>query len=195
MASPPDPAATGLLVFVLTAFLDALELSFARMLWFVRTLRFWLYFILHFGLSCLVAYLLSSRVSEWFLLGPLATFLGVAVISNTDIKVAGQSLVPISQLFLSIKAKMFEQAAEEKRNQVLRAELIERLQRLPFVKVEAVHRAGLMGAGQDAQRKVDDALKRTRIKDEKYKSILISQLIKVNLPYVKQNIAAWERDS
>src|SRR2546425_10778165 len=88
------------------------------MLWFVRTLRFWLYFVLHFGLSCLVAYLLSSTVSQWFLLGPLATFLGVAVISNTDVRVAGQSLVPIAQLFLSIKAKMFEQAAEEKGNQV-----------------------------------------------------------------------------
>src|SRR5947209_11844173 len=108
------------------------------MLWFVRTLRFWLYFVLHFGLSCLVAYLLSSTVSQWFLLGPLATFLGVAVISNTDVKVAGQSLVPIAQLFLSIKAKMFEQAAEEKGNQVLRAELIERLQRLPVVEVEGV---------------------------------------------------------
>ena len=195
MASPPDPTATGLFIFVLTAFLDALELSFARMLWFVRTLRFWLYFVLHFGLSCLVAYLLSNTVSQWFLLGPLATFLGVAVISNTDVKVAGQSLVPIAQLFLSIKAKMFEQAAEEKGNQVLRAELIERLQRLPVVEVEGVHRAGLMGAGQDAQRKEDDALKQTGTKDEKYKSILISQLIKANLSYVQQNIAAWERDT
>ena len=195
MALPPDPTATALSIFVLTAFLDAVELSFARMLWFVRTLRFWLYFVLHFGLSCLVAYLLSSSVSEWFLLAPLATFLGVAVISNTDVRVAGQSLVPIAQLFLSIKAKMFEQAAEEKGNQVLRAELIERLQRLPVVDVEGVHRAGLMGAGQDAQRREDDALKQAGAKDEKYKSILISQLIKANLSYVQQNIAAWERDT
>ena len=186
---------TGLALFFLTIFLDALELSFARILWFVRTLRFWLYFTLHFLLSCLAAYFLQKAVPEWYLLAPVATFLAVAVISNTDVKVAGYSLVPIAQLFVSIKAKMFEQAADDKAAEVAKATLIGRLQVISIARVQAGYTAGLLGAGFNADQ-VDRRLNRARQRattDELFKLMLIDELMKANPKYAEQNIDNWEK--
>jgi hypothetical protein len=63
---------TGVFILAVSFFLDLLDLSFGRAVWFIRTLRFWLYFILHFGISCLAAYLMRSQISEWYLLAPVA---------------------------------------------------------------------------------------------------------------------------
>lgn len=193
---PPPLPVTALAVFLLTFFLDLLELSFGRILWFIRTLRFWLYFILHFGLSCLAAYLLSEAVPAWYLLAPLATFLGVAVVSNTDVKVAGYSLVPIAQLFTSVKARMFEQAAEDKARAVAGAQLVERLHSLPVGRIEAGHRAALLAIGRRPERvhtKIQKARQKAGGDDEYYKSILIAQLVRANRDYAEQNITAWEQ--
>jgi len=187
---------TALGIFALTVFLDLLDLSFGRILWFVRTLRFWLYFTLHFGLSCLAAYLLRTALTDWYLLAPVATFLGVAVISNTDVKIAGYSLVPIAQLFISVKAKMFEQAAEDKKAEATKARLIERLQRLEVRKIVAGHSAALLGAGYSAervQRKVNKARQRAQGSDDYLKTILVAQLVGANRGYAEQNIDQWER--
>ena len=191
MAATPSVVATGLATLGFTLFLDLLELAFGRILWFLRTLRFWLYFILHFGLSVLAAYLLSEKVVEWYLLAPLATFIGVAVVSNTNVKIAGYSLLPIADLFVSIKAKMYEQAAEDKAAEVIPAEIVERLQRLAIERIEVVHRAGLSGANWSEDRiDAEVAVAHTR---QNYKSALISQLVKVNLPCVQKSVDAWKK--
>ena len=187
---------TALTLFGITLFLDILELSFGRILWFVRTLRFWLYFALHLGLSCLAAYLLQTKIPEWYLLAPIAAFLGVAVISNTDVKIAGYSLLPIATLFITIKAKMFEQAAEDKAAEVTRAKLIERLNNLATAKIENGFRAGLLGSGYSAervQRREQRARRKAGVDNAFFKRILIAELLKVNRVYAEANIAAWEQ--
>ncbi len=78
-------------ILLLTLFVDVLELSFARILWFIKTLRFWLYFVLHYGLSILAAYFLHAKLTEWYILAPAATFLGVGVISNTNVNGSPQA--------------------------------------------------------------------------------------------------------
>lgn len=196
MACGSQLLATGLAILLLTLFLDLLDLSFGRMLWFVRTLRYWLYFILHTGLSVLTAYLLRNQISHWYLLAPAATFLAVSVISNTDVKLGAYPLIPISQLFLSIKSKMSEQAAQDKANEVVRAQLIERLLKLDAEKVRSAHLAALLAAGRRAesiQAKVHRAHRAAKENTEYFKSILIRQLVGANLGYVEGNISAWER--
>lgn len=198
MASLSQLLATGVAILLLTLFLDLLDLSYGRMLWFVRTLRYWLYFILHFGLSCLAAYLLRNQISNWYILAPAATFLAIAVVSNVDVKLGGYSLVPISQLFLSIKSKMSEQAAQDKANEVVKAQLIERLLKLDVAKIEPAHRAALLAAGckaETVQAKVHRAHKVAKDNAEYFKSILITQLVGANLGYVESNISAWEQPS
>ena len=191
---------TAVCVFALTLFLDALELSFDRILWFMRTLRFWLYFALHLILSGAAAYLLYRKIPDWYLLAPVASFLAVSVISNTDVKVAGIPLIPVAQLFVSIKKKMYDQAAEEalgrKTSQLLKAQLIERLQRLPLDKIKAAHQAALVGAGQKVDsvvRKQEQAEKKAQRDQNKYKLFLIEHLMDTNLEYVQKNIAEWEK--
>jgi hypothetical protein len=169
-----------------------LELSFARSAWFVRTLRFWLYFILHFGLSLLTAYLIWDRV-PLVLVAPLATFLGVAVLSNTDVKVGGYSLVPIAQLFSSIKAKMIEQAGEDKANEVVRALLAERLQRLPADKLERAFTAAAIAAGYNVDKVLSRLQKSKQRGGQHYTSVLISRLLNMNQAYAAANIAEWEK--
>ena len=183
-------------IFLLTLFLDALELSFGRILWFMKTLRFWLYFVFHLILSFLAAYFIRNQIPQWYLLALAATLLGVAVISNTNIKIAGYSLVPVADLFTSIKAKMFEQAADDKADQVSKAKLIERLLKLPTAKVEAAFRAGLLGAGKtnvDAQ--LDKARTASGGDDNRYKSGLVSRLVEVNRKYAEEKIGDWESDA
>lgn len=111
-----------------------------------------MYFILHFGISSVAAFLIRDRIPEWYVLAVVATFLGVAVLSNTNIKVAGYSLIPIADLFVGLKAKMLEQAAEDKASEVTKAEAVERLQTLIEARIENVHRAGLVGAGWSEER-------------------------------------------
>jgi len=188
---------TAVTISAITLFLDVLELSFGRILWFIRTLRFWLYFALHLGLSCFAAYLLRTKIPEWYLLSPIAAFLGVAVISNTDVKIAGYSLLPIATLFITIKAKMFEQAAEDKAAEVARATLIERLNNLPTAKIANGFRAGLLGASYSAEKvqKKERRASELAAGDEAYfKRILIVTLVKVNRVYAEANIVAWEQD-
>ena len=138
-----EPWATGAAIFVVTLFLDLLDLSFGRILWFARTLRFWLYFLLHLLLACLATFFVSDQVPEWYLRAPLGTFLGVAILSNTDVKIAGYSLLPIASLFIGIKAKMTDHASEDKAESIEKAKLVERLQKLPLDTIEEAFRAGM----------------------------------------------------
>jgi len=186
---------TALSILLLTLFLDLLELSFGRIFWFVCTLRFWLYFGLHFGLSCIAAYLIRGAVSDWYMQAFVGTFLGVAVISNTDLKIGGYSLLPAAQLFLSIKAKMFDQAAEDKANAVAKAQLVERLQKLTVTTIESAHSAALIAAGYDALRiksGVDRARSSCGGDDQCLKRMLIAKLVRVNYDYARQNVEIWE---
>ena len=181
-----------LYIFTLTALLDAIDLSFGRILWFVRTLRFWLYFILHFALSCVASYLIADKLPAWYLLGFVGTFLGVGVISNADVKVGGQSLVPVGQLFTALKAKMIEQAAEDKAAEVARALLIERLQKLEIPTLEAAFRAALL-AGGISPMKIADALAKIKRRPVSYiKDFLIHNIIKTNQRFAEARIENWE---
>ncbi len=187
-AALPEPLRTAVVIFFLTLFLDILDLSFARILWFAKTLRFWLFFILHFGLSCLAAYLLHDLISQWYLLGFFGTFLGVAVLSNSDIKIAGYSLLPVAQMFLQLKAKMLEQAADDKATAVARAQLVEGLQKLPVGELERLHGAALVAAGFAAQRVqalMEKANRRCRGEELCIKRALIAKLLRVNYEYAR----------
>src|SRR5258706_4168846 len=168
----------GLFILGLSLFLDLLELSFGRILWFVRTLRFWLYFLLHFGLSSLAAYLIHNKISDWYLLAPAGTFLGVSVISNTNIRIAGQSLVPIADVFQSIRAKMLEQAGNEEAEQGARARLSSRLRKLPVPELENKYR-DIMAADGKTERveaRLQGAQMQARGNGESHKTILIGYL-------------------
>jgi hypothetical protein len=182
----------GLFIFGLSLFLDLLELSFGRILWFIRTLRFWLYFILHFGISCLAAYLIRSKIDEWYLLAPAGTFLGVSVISNTNIKIGGQSLVPIADLFQSIRAKMLEQAGTDKAERTSRAALAARLRSLQVAQLENIYRDILAARGKAdlSEDRIRDA--RSGASPDSLKTKLISLILKADSAYVAQNIDKWD---
>lgn len=185
-------AKVGVFVFLLTIFLDLLDLSFGRILWFMKTLRFWLYFLLHFGISCLAALLIHNQVKDWYLLAPVATLLGVGVISNTNIKIAGLSLVPVADLFLDIKAKMAQQAAGDKANELVKAQLIDNLRALPVAQLEEMASTAMTAKNirpEKIQKKVERA-RNTAKGDEKYVKIaFIHLLIKANQSYAEQEIS------
>jgi len=187
---------TGFAIFGLTLFFDLLEMSFARILWFMRTLRFWLYFTLHFGISCLAAYLLHSKIPDWYLLAPLATFLGVAIVSNTNIKLAGLSLVPIADLFVSIKTKMIDQAGQAKALELRKAQLVQRLRKLNYETLKDACEAALVAADKPAhevQAKIQIALTDCKGNQNCHKNSLIRMLLKANLAFVEENIKTWEQ--
>jgi hypothetical protein len=191
--SPAVP--TGLAIFLLTLFFDLLEMSFGRILWFMRTIRFWLYFILHLLISSLAAYLLHAKISDWYLLAPVATVLGVAVISNTNIKLAGFSLVPIADLFVSIKTKMIEQAGEDKALELRRAQLIQRLRNLCPKKLEDACSAALLAAKKKPDQikaMMDKARTASNGSDDHFKNFLMGMLLKSNVAFVEENIQTWE---
>jgi hypothetical protein len=182
-------------IVLLTFFFDLLEMSFGQILWFMRTLRFWLYFLLHLILSGLAALLLFKQIDTWYLLALLSTALGVGVISNTNVKIAGFSLLPIADQFVSIKAKMFEQAANERKEEVSKAQLAERLQKLPLAKVEEAYRAGMLAVWKDAEKvKVRMEMARTKAsRDIDYQSLLVGQLINSSKTFVESRIGDWEK--
>jgi hypothetical protein len=189
---------TGVFIFALTLFLDLLELSFGRILWFIRTLRFWLYFILHFGISSFAAYLIHSKLPEWYLLAPAATFLGVAIISNMNVKLAGNSLVPVADFFVSIKSKMIEQAAQDKATNIRRAQLVERLRKLGPVKLEEACSAALMAARWTPERVQAKVMKARKAREQGgttyQNNVLIDVLLDANLDLVEQSIDKWEKE-
>lgn len=183
----------GVSVFLLTFFLDLIDLSFGRILWFIKTLRFWLYFILHFGISCLVAHLLHNQITDWYLLAPVATLLGVAVFSNTNIKIAGLSLVPVADLFLDIKAKMAQQAADDKANELVKAQLIDDLRALPLKKLEEMAATAMTAKNikpEKIQKRMERARKTAQGEEQFVKIALIGLLIKANLPYAQEEMRA-----
>jgi len=189
--------ATGVSIFLLTLFLDLLEMSFGRILWFMKTLRFWLYFILHFGISCLSAYLIHSKLTDWYLLAFVSTFLGVAIISNTNVKIAGISIVPVADLFVSIKTKMTAQAAEDKATVLMKAQLVGRLRRLSLAKLEEACYAALIAAGWQAervQRKLEYIEETGKNKPDYQKNLLVDLLLAVNMDFVEQSIDKWEKN-
>ena len=191
--SPVVPA--GITIVLLTLFFDLLDMSFGRILWFIRTLRFWLYFILHIGISCLAGFLLHAKLPDWYLLGPAATILGVAVISNTNMKIAGFSLMPLADVFVSIKAKMTEQAAQDKATVLRKAELIQRLLKLGVKTLEDACTAVLIAGGKPADwvhSKLETAKADSERNDEYFKKLLIEMLLKANLEFVEANIKSWE---
>jgi hypothetical protein len=188
---------TGAFIFVLTLFLDLLELSFGRILWFMGTLRFWLYFVLHFGISSLAAYLIHTKVPDWFVLAPVATILGVSTLSNTNVKIAGNSLLPVADFFVSIKSKMIEQAAQDKATNIRRGQLVERLRKLGSSKLEEACSAALMAA-RWAPEKVEARLAKAREACEQggvsyQNNVLVGTLLDANLDFVEQSIDEWEK--
>ena len=195
MGQDIKPILTVLAILILTFLQDLTDLSFRQAAFFLRTLRFWLYFVLHCILSGLGAYLLNSQIDKWYILALVSTVLGVGVIANSDIRIAGQSLLPIAEWFSWLRAQVLEQAADEKAAQIIRAEYAHRLQRLNVDKLEVIHSAALLGARRDEaaiNRRRERALKRAGDKGTRYKLILIDQLMRVNEAYVAKNIERWE---
>jgi hypothetical protein len=185
---------TALVILGLSFFLDVLDLSFSQALWFVRTLRFWLYFFLHFLISSFAAYLLHTKIENWFLLAGAGTFLGVSVISNTNIKIGGQSIIPIADLFQSIRAKMLEQAADEKYKQAERAALASRLRKLSLVHLETICRdiAAASGKVEAGEAFLMAAREHSRGNEDRHKATLIGYILKNGLAYVEKNIDKWD---
>jgi hypothetical protein len=192
-----DPWKVALGTFLATLFLDVLELAFARILSFVRTLRFLLYFILHLIISGLACYFLRSAINEWPLLVLAGTFLGVGVLSNSDIKIAGANLIPLATLFKDIKAKMVEQAAEEKAAEIIRREefalLTSRLRALPTGLLEGYCLDALLGAGWDAN-KSHKAREKLKSRDD-YNWALSKLMLDNNFAFAKSQISKWEEIS
>lgn len=193
LAQPPV-FPLGLWILLLTLFLDALDLSFARILWFLKTLRFWLYFALHFGLSCLSSYLLAEKVQPWWLLGIVGTFLGVAVLSNADIKIGGLNLIPIAQRFGELKNAITAQAAQDKAEQLERALLIERLQRVPTERLEAAFGAAALAAKQSPDQIEAVLLRARQLPKDSRRRRLIHELVRIDQRYATEQVAKWAGD-
>jgi hypothetical protein len=189
-----DPTKVGMVILLTTFFLDLIELAFAKIASFVLTLRFVLYFILHCIVSAAACFLLKDAISQWYLLALAGTFLGVGVLSNSDIKIAGQDLVPLATLFRQIKAKMMEQAADEKAEELediqVRAALAGRLRLLPLSKLRGYCGDALQGAKWNVG-KVEAELRKAAASDEESRA-LIELMLTNNPRFVKAQIESWE---
>jgi hypothetical protein len=138
---------------------------------------------------------LHAKISDWYLLAPVATVLGVAVVSNTNIKLAGFSLVPIADLFVSIKTKMIEQAGEDKALELRRAQLIQRLRKLDSKKLEDACSAALLAANKTPDQikvRIDRARTASKGNEGHFKNFLMGMLLKSNVAFVEENIQTWE---
>lgn len=193
----PDLVKIAVATVLLTFFLDLLDLAFARIVGFVFTLRFSLYFILHCFVSFLACYLLHTAISQWYLLSIAGTFLGVGVLSNSDVKIGGANLVPIATLFKEIKAKMVEQAGDDKAQEILSrqavAELTGRIRKLPVEDVRGYASDALTGA-KWSQRKIEAAMKSTASTGDE-KRALADLILRNNFEFAKNNIDKWEKAS
>jgi len=188
-----DPFKVAFATLFLTFFLDLLDLAFARIASFVFTLRFLLYFILHLIISALACLLLHSAISDWYLLALIGTFLGVGVLSNSDVKIGGMNLVPMATLFSEIKAKMVAQAAEDKAKELLTklevAQLSVKLDALTVEKLRGYASAALLGAKWKNE-KIQTALRKATDSGNE-KLALAELMLRNNLDFVKNNIDGW----
>jgi hypothetical protein len=118
----------------------------------------------------------------------------VGVIANTNVKIGGQSLVPIADLFQRIRANMLEQAANEKGDQAYRANLASRLRKLNLPKLEEIYRNIMAAAGKIKQGEavLDNARAGARGNVDFNKADLIGHILKGNVPYVEQHIDEWD---
>ena len=190
-----DPTKVGIVIVLATLFLDLLELAFAKIVAFVLTLRFLLYFVLHCIVSVAACFALHSAISQWYVLALVGTFLGVGILSNSDVKIAGQDLVPLGTLFREIKAKMIEQAGEEKaaklQNKQDTAALTGRLRVLPLQELRGYCGDALQGARWKHE-KIQSRLTRLAGTPDEPRA-LAALMLSHNLEYVKAQIEAWER--
>jgi hypothetical protein len=195
----------GLLILALTLYVEMLELLLERMGYFIRSPLFWFGLGLRYAVCCLTAYLLYQKIPEWFLVVPLSVFLGIGAISNTNVTIAGVSLIPIASFFADVRSKMKAQAAEykfdrmrreaeQKDQRQSRAHLAERLQRLPADKLKDYHRTCLLEVlGERGYRKAEKVLRRA--KPEETVALLAHQLVTLDWPCVEKRIAAWEKEA
>lgn len=180
---------TCLSILLLTFFLDATELAYSNLLFFCRTLRFWLFFLAHFGLSIAVAFAIHRKSAQmpWYELAPMAAFLGVGLFAKTNIEIAGRSLAPIGKMFAGLKAKMLEQAGQAKADELYLARLIQQMTGIALEEIEVAHLAGLMAAGlsaveaQERQKQAKSASPDLR----NYQLVLIGQFIQYNRAYAE----------
>lgn len=190
-----DPTKVGIVIALATLFLDLLELAFARILGFIITLRFALYFILHCIVSAAACFALHTVISPWYTLALVGTFLGVGVLSNSDVKVAGQDLVPLATLFKEFKAKMIEQAGEDKGKKLEdkqeRAALTSRLRGLPLLQLRGSCGDALQGAKWKNKR-IQAVLAKVKGTEDEARA-LAELMLEHNLEYVKAQIGAWEK--
>jgi hypothetical protein len=190
-----DPAKVVVATLFLTFFLDLLDLAFARIVGFIFTLRFSLYFILHCFISGLACYLLHGTVPQWYLLSIAGTFLGVGVLSNSDVKIGGANLLPIATLFKDIKAKMVEQAGDDKAKEILDkqeiAELTGRIRKLPKGEVRGYTSDALTGA-RWKNKKIQSKLQEAAGSGDEVRA-LADLILRNNFDFAKKNIEKWEQ--
>ena len=184
---------TALCILVLTFLSDVTELAFANLEFFIRTLRFWLYFLAHFAFSCLAAIvlhlkLLPNKMDHWYVAAPVSVFMGVGLFARTNIEIAGMKIAPIGKGFTALKEKMLEQAAEEKADRLYRGKLIGQLEEQSVEVIESRHKIGLMAAKVSVEQvEVMREKARSKSRDEKaYKSMLVEQVLNKNRAYVEE---------
>lgn len=193
-----DLAKAALTAVVCTLFLDLLDLAFGRAVSIIWTLRFFLYYTLHLIVSLLACVLLYPAVSQlhfavpqWLLLGLAGSFLGVGVVSNSDVKIAGADLAPLGTIFREIKAKMVVQAADDKSDRIEIAELTGRLRNLTPAKLRG-HCGDALTGSKWKNDKIQVVLQEaTRSGDES--RALAELMLRHNLGFVRKKIGDWEK--
>jgi hypothetical protein len=106
-------------------------------------------------------------------------------------------LVPIADLFVSIKAKMIDQAGQDKATVLRKAQLVERLRKLGITKLEAKCSAALIAVGWTPDRiskKMEKAMGSGKQSTTYQENSLIGLLLDTNLDLVEQSIDKWEME-
>ncbi len=102
---------------------------------FFCTSDFWIYLLVHVGLSILATIVLAKSFNTAWLIGLLAAISNEMVLSNANITFGTANILPLLEIFKKLRAGM-EQKIDAISKSATR-ELIEKLSKLPLATLEA----------------------------------------------------------
>lgn len=153
---------------------------------------FWTYALYHLALGGLALILLPGDITKPILAGLLAAFATETVISNADIKFGTQPLLPLSDQFKRLRAKIESELAARQEADMLK--LRDRLAALPVDKLENAWIAVFVDpanpvATQTKLQEIQATVSNLQIR----KIAMASQMVLEKTVYVGANLDRWSR--
>lgn len=172
---------------------DAVEQRIKTDTWrFLLGGPFWTYAVYHLVLGALALVLLPGDITKPMWAGLLAALSTETIISNADIKFVTQPLLPLSDQFVRLRAKIEAELASKQEARMLG--LRDSLAGLPTDKLQAAWIAVFIDPANPAaiQSKLNEL--NQAIADQQIRNIAMASQMVVEKPdYVRINLSRWRR--